>query len=176
MKDKRKLELHEQMYGPHFNERCALKAVALMENEDGTIGQHWSLSETTTIAAQFGINLSTYKYNKYDWYVALNMIYSDYYKAIRSICNSDNVKYFVEFAKAWIDDKDIDDGKMWYYYKYIMCDTYREEPYEEPYEDYRHKRYPVVSRKNYLDRYEDDYNEEEYKYKQPFHERIGSRY
>lgn len=38
MKDKRKLELHEQMYGPHFNERCALKAVALMENEDGTRG------------------------------------------------------------------------------------------------------------------------------------------
>ncbi|MED9948591.1 MAG: hypothetical protein U0J50_10110 [Peptacetobacter hiranonis] len=51
------------MYGPHFNEECALKAVSKMENEDGSRGEHWSLEETTSIANQYGINLKGEKYN-----------------------------------------------------------------------------------------------------------------
>lgn len=27
-----------------------------------------------------------------------------------------------ELAKAWLCDKDIDEGKMWHYYVYLMCD------------------------------------------------------
>lgn len=30
-------------------------------------------------------------------------------------------------AKAWLNDKDIEEGKMWYYYCYIMCDKLRKE-------------------------------------------------
>ena len=74
MRERLKIERHEAMYGPHFNEECALKAVSKMENEDGSRGEHWSLEETTSIANQYGINLKGEKYNKYDWYVALNMI------------------------------------------------------------------------------------------------------
>lgn len=73
MRERLKIERHEAMYGPHFNEECALKAVSKMENEDGSRGEHWSLEETTSIANQYGINLKGEKYNKYDWYVALNM-------------------------------------------------------------------------------------------------------
>lgn len=80
MRERLKIERHEAMYGPHFNEECALKAVSKMENEDGSRGEHWSLEETTSIANQYGINLKGEKYNKYDWYVALNMIRSDYYR------------------------------------------------------------------------------------------------
>lgn len=96
-----------------------------MENEDGSRGEHWSLEETTSIANQYGINLKGEKYNKYDWYVALNMIRSDYYRAVVTMTSSDHIKYFVELAKAWLNDKDIEEGKMWYYYCYIMCDKLR---------------------------------------------------
>ncbi|MFR4670901.1 MAG: hypothetical protein ACLT69_13800, partial [Intestinibacter bartlettii] len=65
--------------------------------------------------------------NKYDWYVALNMIRSDYYRAVVTMTSSDHIKYFVELAKAWLNDKDIEEGKMWYYYCYIMCDKLRKE-------------------------------------------------
>lgn len=82
MRERLKIERHEAMYGPHFNEECALKAVSKMENEDGSRGEHWSLEETTSIANQYGINLKGEKYNKYDWYVALNMIRSDYYRIV----------------------------------------------------------------------------------------------
>ena len=83
-----------------------------MENEDGSRGEHWSLEETTSIANQYGINLKGEKYNKYDWYVALNMIRSDYYRAVVTMTSSDHIKYFVELAKAWLNDKDIEEGKM----------------------------------------------------------------
>lgn len=87
MRERLKIERHEAMYGPHFNEECALKAVSKMENEDGSRGEHWSLEETTSIANQYGINLKGEKYNKYDWYVALNMIRSDYYRAVVTMTN-----------------------------------------------------------------------------------------
>lgn len=38
MRERLKIERHEAMYGPHFNEECALKAVSKMENEDGSRG------------------------------------------------------------------------------------------------------------------------------------------
>ena len=127
MRERLKIERHQAIYGPHFNEECALKAVSKMENEDGSRGEHWSLEETTSIANQYGINLKGEKYNKYDWYVALNMIRSDYYRAVVTMTSSDHIKYFVELAKAWLNDKDIEEGKMWYYYCYIMCDKLRKE-------------------------------------------------
>lgn len=95
---------YEAEHGPHFNEEHARKAVSKMENEDGSRGQHWSIEETTALANQHGIRLDD-KFNKYDWYVALNMVYSDYYKVIINIANSNSSKFFVELAKAWICDR-----------------------------------------------------------------------
>lgn len=104
-----RVKAYEMEHGPHFNEEHARKAVMKMENEDGTRGQHWSLEETSALASQYGISLSG-KFNRYDWYVALNMVYSDYYKVLLNITGSNNVKHYVEFAKAWLNDKDIDEG------------------------------------------------------------------
>lgn len=156
MRERLKIERHEAMYGPHFNEECALKAVSKMENEDGSRGEHWSLEETTSIANQYGINLKGEKYNKYDWYVALNMIRSDYYRAVVTMTSSDHIKYFVELAKAWLNDKDIEEGKMWYYYCYIMCDKLRKEAKTmlmlEDDEDEEHEyRLPGQSRRKLVD-------------------------
>lgn len=101
-----------------------------MENEDGTRGQHWSLEETTALANQYGIRLDE-KINKYDWYVALNMVYSDYYRVVVSMTGSNNTKYFVELAKAWLHDKDIDEGKMWFYYSIIQVTVSLAEMYRD---------------------------------------------
>lgn len=124
-----RVKAYEAEHGPHFNEEHARKAVSKMENEDGTRGPHWSVEETTALASQYGINLGS-RFNRYDWFVALNMVYSDYYKVIISMTNSNSTKHFVELAKAWINDKDIDEGKMWYYYIYVMCEEYRSLPNE----------------------------------------------
>lgn len=68
-----RVKAYEKEHGPHFNEEYARKAVMKMENEDGTRGPHWSLEETTTLASQYGIALGS-KFNRYDWFVALNII------------------------------------------------------------------------------------------------------
>lgn len=114
--------MYEAINGPHFDEEHARYAVESMENEDGTKGPHWTVEETTSVANQMGINLKSEKHNKWDWYVAMNMIYSDYYKAVVAMTGSANTKHFAELAKAWLCDKDIDEGKMWHYYVYLMCD------------------------------------------------------
>lgn len=80
-----RVKAYEAEHGPHFNEEHARKAVSKMENEDGTRGPHWSVEETTALASQYGINLGS-RFNRYDWFVALNMVYSDYYKVIK--CNN----------------------------------------------------------------------------------------
>ena len=114
--------MYEALNGPHFDEEHARYAVEGMENEDGSKGPHWTVEETTSVANQMGINLKSEKHNKWDWYVAMNMIYSDFYKAVVAMTGSANTKHFAELAKAWICDKDISEGKMWHYYVYIMCD------------------------------------------------------
>lgn len=106
-----RVKAYEMEHGPHFNEEHARKAVMKMENEDGTRGPHWSLEETSALASQYGISLSG-KFNRYDWFVALNMVYSDYYKVLLNITGSNNIKHYIEFAKAWLNDKDIDEGKI----------------------------------------------------------------
>lgn len=94
-----RVKAYEMEHGPHFNEEHARKAVMKMENEDGTRGPHWSLEETSALASQYGISLSG-KFNRYDWFVALNMVYSDYYKVLLNITGSNNIKHYIEFAKA----------------------------------------------------------------------------
>lgn len=76
-----RIKAYEAEHGPHFDEEMARKAVSKMENEDGSRGQHWSIEETTSLANQHGIRMDE-KFNKYDWYVALNMVYSDYYRVV----------------------------------------------------------------------------------------------
>lgn len=89
-----RVKAYEKEHGPHFNEEYARKAVMKMENEDGTRGPHWSLEETTTLASQYGIALGS-KFNRYDWFVALNMVYSDYYRVIMNITGSNRNRDYV---------------------------------------------------------------------------------
>lgn len=170
--NKKKLEQYERMYGPHFNEECAHKAVKKMENEDGTKGPCWSVEEAERVAAQYGVNLKGEKFNKYDWFVALNMVRSDFYRAVVNMTGNDNVKHFVELTKAWLNDKDIESGKMWFYFKYVMCEEGREE--EDDDDDagnYAYARGGNMARrgrmaqyhKRYYDDY-DDYDDNDYEY------------
>lgn len=96
--------VYEAINGPHFDEEHAKYAVEGMENEDGSKGPHWTVEETTSIANQMGINLKSEKHNKWDWYVAMNMIYSDFYKAVVAITGGASTKHFAELTKAWICD------------------------------------------------------------------------
>lgn len=148
--------MYEAINGPHFDEEHAHYAVEGMENEDGTKGPHWTVEETTSVANQMGINLKSEKHNKWDWFVAMNMIYSDFYKAVVAMTGSANTKYFAELAKAWLCDKDISEGKMWHYYVYIMCDD--EENDYKAYERMHRDRLEMREMQNKIDTLRDEKN------------------
>lgn len=157
--------MYEAINGPHFDEEHARYAVEGMENEDGTKGPHWTVEETTSVANQMGINLKSEKHNKWDWFVAMNMIYSDFYKAVVAMTGSANTKYFAELAKAWLCDKDISEGKMWHYYVYIMCDDEENDykAYERMHRD-REEEYGRYARRSGRMEYANKENDYRYPY------------
>jgi len=105
-------DIHIVVNGPYFDSESVAKAVASLQNEDGTVGPKWTITETTTAASSVGVIFE--KYNMYDWYYVLNMVYSDYYNVIGV-----NQPVYFELAKAWINDKDAPVGKAYLYHKMI---------------------------------------------------------
>lgn len=98
-------KLYKIVYGEHLNEELAHKWVAKMENKDGTKGEHWTYEQTSQYAD---------KLNKCDFYVALNMVYSDFYNPKFDLAT------YIELAKDWLNDKDVDDGKLLKYYMFVV--------------------------------------------------------
>lgn len=92
---------------PYLCEEEAREKLKTIINEDGTKGAHWSKTQTDDAARKYGVDLTTYKFNDWDFYVALNLSYSDMY-------NKDfGVEHYVSIAKSfWLCDKDwVKDGK-----------------------------------------------------------------
>lgn len=98
-------KLYECVYGDHLSEELAIEWVSSMRNKDGTRGGHWTIEET-----------SQYKgnYDKFDWYVVLNMMYSDFYSP--KFSPSD----YIQLAKDWLEDSDVNPNKLLHYYRYIV--------------------------------------------------------
>lgn len=91
---------------PHFTKETAKYVVSNFENKDGSVGEHWDYDTTTKVLESRG-----YEFNPCDWYVTLNMIYSDYYRSGRS----DDT--YIELAYDFLNDKDAPTDKMKRYYK-----------------------------------------------------------
>lgn len=101
--------LYKEVYGCHFTKWLLDKALKEMINEDGTIGGHWSVEQTTMVARNNGLEFK--HFNEYDWNYVMNMIYSDYYGSVPN----ETTVYF-KMAKKFIEDKDAEDGKALKYY------------------------------------------------------------
>ena len=72
-----------------------------LENEDGTMGAHWTYEQARQVMAQKNVSGDPLTF-----YVVLNMIYSDYSKVFRKYGLNDKLDFYVDMTKAFIDDKD----------------------------------------------------------------------
>jgi len=86
-----------------------------LENEDGTKGPHWTLDQTKQVMAQKGVQCDPLSF-----YVVLNAMYSDYCKVFKKHGVGDNLGFYVDMAKAFIDDKDAGEGKVVSYFENIV--------------------------------------------------------
>lgn len=86
-----------------------------MENDDGTVGGHWTMEQTNQVRAQRGIECDPLQF-----WIAINMIYSDYCKVFRKYGVGEKVELYADMAKAFLDDKDAMPDKLARYYEYIV--------------------------------------------------------
>lgn len=97
-----------------MDKETATEWVKGMENEDGSRGAHWSFEQVKQLMMQKGINL-----DPAEMYAAMNMLYSDYCKVAKKL-NITHPDYWIEMAKAFIEDKDAPGDKLARYYQYIV--------------------------------------------------------
>lgn len=88
--------------------------VEQMENADGSRGAHWKYDQAVQFMKQHNIDCDPTKF-----YVALNMMYSDYYEAAKKM-NVNTVDFYCYLAKAFLDDKDAGENKLEKYYEYVV--------------------------------------------------------
>lgn len=96
-----------------FSAKNAEDWVAGMKNSDGTVGAHWTLDQAKQIMARRGIPGSPTHF-----WVALNLIYSDYGEVLRS-AGCATVDLYAGLARAFLEGKDAAEDKLARYYKYI---------------------------------------------------------
>ena len=101
--------LYKEVYGCHFTKWLLDKALKDMVNEDGTIGGHWDVKDTTMVARSSGIQFTDF--NEFDWNYVMNMIYSDYYGVVPN-----DTSTYVKMARKFLEDKDAEEGKALKYY------------------------------------------------------------
>ncbi len=92
---------------------------AKMENADGTMGGHWTIDQTNSVAKTYGIEFT--HITEYCWNVTMNMMYSDYCQVAKRF-GVDLPEFYASMAKAFLFDKDGPEpkGKIAAYYHCIV--------------------------------------------------------
>lgn len=99
--------------GGGLTPETAKRWVAGMENADGTRGAHWPMEKTEEVRKQRGVDAEPL-----EWWVAMNMIYSDYC-AVAEKLGTSTAEFYTCMAKAFLDDKDAQPDKLARYYEFI---------------------------------------------------------
>lgn len=83
-----------------FTEDDARRWTEHMENDDGSMGAHWTLEQATAVANSIGVHV-----DPWIWFAALNMEYSDNFEVAQKY-GLDRPEYYADLAKAFLFDKD----------------------------------------------------------------------
>jgi hypothetical protein len=101
-------KIEDVLLFPPFTEQKANEIVSKFVNKDGTRGAHWSFSQVRDVAKT---HPEVQKFDFLDFYVALNMIYSDYY------CSKFNTEDYIQLTIDFMGDTDAPKNKVRRYIK-----------------------------------------------------------
>lgn len=76
---------------------------AKMKNVDGTRGGHWTVAQTSDVAAAMGIRFD--RVTPEEWNATMNMMFSDYYPAAARF-GVEKPDFYAELAKDFLFDPD----------------------------------------------------------------------
>lgn len=97
-----------------MDEETAMEWIGKMKHADGTSGMKWTYERAEQLMKQVG-----YQGEPMEFFAILNAMYSDYCKAAKKF-GVDRPDFYAELAKAWLEDKDAEDGKAMLYYECIV--------------------------------------------------------
>ena len=123
--------IHEQLFGKHFDEDCAIHTVEKMfyckesaDTKSKVFGAFVSLDQSNKIYSRFKDDLPK-EYNQFDFYVTINMMYADNYnlysKWFKNPSDEAMLNVVSEAAVNWLADDDSPyEGytKIWSYLKH----------------------------------------------------------
>ena len=104
--------MYEQYEG--LTEEKAKHWLDQMQNEDGSKGPHWTLDQVKQVVKQKMLDL-----DPLETWVAINMVWSDYYPVAKKF-NVNNTEFYLEMAKAFLQDKDASPEKLQKYFEYVV--------------------------------------------------------
>ena len=98
----------------------AEKWASYMVNDDGTTGPHWTMEQTSSVAHDNGVMFD--HITAADWWVTLNMMYSDY-GSVADKYGIGTTSFYADMAKAFLFDKDGPGPreKLAAYYHGVVC-------------------------------------------------------
>lgn len=112
------LNIYPTDFNKPFSKTMAEEWANKMQNVDGTVGPHWTFDQAKQVMEQKEISGSTL-----DFWVSLNMAYSDYGNVARKL-GVNVVDFCAEIAEAFLNDKDAVGGggseKLSRYYEYVV--------------------------------------------------------
>ncbi len=109
----------------HLSKREMQEWKRSMKNADGTMGEHYRLEEIMPMAEKMGVKFE--EFDEKEFCLAVNMMYSDYCKAMResvALPPDKELMTYIKLAKAWLEDEDAPEGseKLALYYRCIVDD------------------------------------------------------
>lgn len=114
-------ELYEEVYGHTLTRDIAddwVKSMAVTDNTERANGQKWTLEQTTDTGNKIAVDWSYF--SKIDFYIAMNMMYSDFYKTAKSVNLAEDALFFARLARDWLCDEDASEDKLYNYYFSII--------------------------------------------------------
>jgi hypothetical protein len=115
--------LYKQAYGEKITKEladCFVKSMTVTDGTDRATGMKWNYD--TSIEVGNKISIDWHKIDKIDFYIALNMMYSDYFTVAKSYDLQNDNLFFAKMAKAWLCDDDVASNKMYRYYFNVVVD------------------------------------------------------
>ena len=97
-----------------MTKEAAERWVHSMKGAGGTAGQHWSMEQAKQIMSRYG-----YQDDPVEFYVALNMMKSDYTKAAQKM-GVDKEEFYACMANAFLNDEDAHHDKLARYWRSIV--------------------------------------------------------
>ncbi len=102
----------------HLTKEEAEEWVDQMRTKDGRPGKRWTYDEIRQYAGNYGVSGEQ---KVIDFFVVLNMMYSDYCHVAKKL-GVDRMDFYAGMAKAFMDDPDAVEGKLKMYREYIAKD------------------------------------------------------